>query len=104
MKIHLKKFWTSILRFGYRIIASALRPLVNLLTLATSKNSQQKLGQKNYFKVPDLNLRPVDYEYNILILASTPRSRGCNLVAQLMLDLPVLIFFIIFHTDTEMRN
>ena len=48
--------------------------------------------------IPDLKIRPVVWESHDL--ASAPRSLEKQLVAQLMLDLAILIFLTIHCTDT----
>ena len=82
-------------------INQAARVSIKLSRLFGKNSTKTK---QNYIKVPDLNTRPVDEESRVL--ASPPRSLGSKLVAQvrLDLDLPVLIFFIIYFPDTEMRK
>ena len=65
------------------------RPLVILLTLAT--NIAVKVSIKLLMQSSKVSH----------VLASAPWSLGSKLVAQLMLDVPVLILLIIYCTDTE---
>ena len=82
-------FWISILGQGVSLSHICSTTACNILTLATKK--QQKFQQKTiwmfWISISDLMIRSVTH-----VLASATRSFWITLVAQLMLNVPVLTF------------